>query len=675
MEWLTPMAAIYAGAVAVPLLVLMYFLKLKRREQMISCTLLWKRAVQDLQVNAPLQRLRRNLLLLLQLLAILAILVALGRPILSLRAGAGQRYVILIDNSASMNATDLEQSRLAEAKKQAKLLIESLRTRTSFSLGGGSDQAMVIAFNDHAQVMSNYTSDKRQLTAALDAIAPGDGGSSLKEAVTVARAFAQSPGIEANDRSAEEMPHLELFSDGRIVDGDQLVIDPEEIQFHCIGESEENISVVAMQARRSYENVNEVTVFARLANYGAEQRSCQVQLSLNGNVRAVREVSIPGHRIVQINEPGSVLETKVAGLASVTFVLEHTEAGVVELRQLQSDNLKSDDAAWSILPAARQLSVLLVTAGNIALESALEACPLARLDQITPEEFESWEDMENTTITGMIEGQLYDVVVLDKHAGADLPRGQYIVFGQPPPDLGVTVEEELENQMIVDWRSQHPLLQYVNLANFFTAKCYKLKLPRDAEVLGEFNDSPALALLHRKGSAFVLAGFDVMNSNWPFDPGFVMFFYNATRYLSMEADSGEYNTLQVGQAIVLEGGDAEMGAQVEGPVFSQDQVITEELDKVNADSAGTIRFAGTDRVGVYSVTMADKPREFFAVNLLDTEESNLEPVKELYFSGRQVEAEAGPVRQSNVELWPYLVLLALVMTFVEWLVYNSRVRL
>ena len=675
MEWLTPMAAIYAGAAAVPLLVLMYFLKLKRREQMISSTLLWKRAVQDLQVNAPLQRLRRNLLLLLQLLAILAVLAALGRPVLSLRAGGGRRYVILIDNSASMNATDLGPSRLAQAKEQAQILIESLRTGSTFSLGGGSDQAMVIAFNDHAQVMSNYTSDKRQLLAAIGAIAPGDGGSSLKEAVTVARAFAQSPGTEANDRSAEEMPHLELFSDGRIVDEDQLVIEPAEIHFHVIGESEENISVVAMQARRSYENVNEVTVFATLANYGAEQRTCQVQLSLNGNVRAVREVSIPGHRMVPMDEPGSSMEAKVAGSASVTFVLEHTEAGVVELRQLPADNLRSDDAAWSILPAARQLSVLLVTAGNIALESALAACPLARLDQITPEEFNSRDKIADTTIVGMIEERLYDVVVLDNCAGADLPRGQYIIFGQPPPDVGVTVEEELENQMIVDWRSQHPLLQYVNLANFFVARCYKLKLPRDAEVLGEFNDSPALALLHRQGSVLVLAGFDVMNSNWPFEPGFVMFFYNATRFLALEADSGEYNTLQVGEAIVLEGDAAEREAKVEGPVFSHDQVTTEELARVKADTAGTIRFAGTDRVGVYSVTPADKPREFFAVNLLDIEESNLEPVKELYFSGQRIAAEAGPVRQGNVELWPYLVLLALVMTFVEWLVYNSRVRL
>ena len=74
MQWLTPAMALIAGAMTVPLLVLLYFLKLKRTERVVSSTLLWQRAVQDLQVNAPFQRLRRNLLLLLQLLALIAAL-------------------------------------------------------------------------------------------------------------------------------------------------------------------------------------------------------------------------------------------------------------------------------------------------------------------------------------------------------------------------------------------------------------------------------------------------------------------------------------------------------------------------------------------------------------------------------------------------------------------------
>src|SRR4030042_2123615 len=152
MEFLTPLIGLYAAAVAVPLLVLLYFLKLKRREVPVSSTLLWKRAVRDLQVNAPFQKLRRNILLLLQMLMLLAILLAIAGPILSLMTGQGRRFVLLIDRSASMNATDVEPTRLEAAKKQATIFIETLRDRSFFFLSDNSDMTMVIAFDNRAKV-------------------------------------------------------------------------------------------------------------------------------------------------------------------------------------------------------------------------------------------------------------------------------------------------------------------------------------------------------------------------------------------------------------------------------------------------------------------------------------------------------------------------------------------
>src|SRR5438874_10304246 len=110
MSWLptfgNTLPAAIAAAVAVPLLLILYFLKLRRREMAVSSTLLWKKAVQDLQVNAPFQRLRRNLLLLLQLLILLFLLLALSRPVTHYTPGAGRVSVILIDRSASMGARD-----------------------------------------------------------------------------------------------------------------------------------------------------------------------------------------------------------------------------------------------------------------------------------------------------------------------------------------------------------------------------------------------------------------------------------------------------------------------------------------------------------------------------------------------------------------------------------------
>src|SRR5215208_2288507 len=123
-----------AGAIAALLsitaLLVLYFLKLRRREMPVSSTILWRKAVQDLQVNAPFQKLRKNLLLLLQLLLLILLCLALMRPIWNVKPGAGKLTVILIDRSASMAAKDVaggKRTRLEEAKRLALDLVDSMK--------------------------------------------------------------------------------------------------------------------------------------------------------------------------------------------------------------------------------------------------------------------------------------------------------------------------------------------------------------------------------------------------------------------------------------------------------------------------------------------------------------------------------------------------------------------
>lgn len=623
------MIAVYAAAVSVPLLLLLYFFKLKRREQIVSSTLLWKRAVQDLQVNAPFQRIRHNILLLLQLLMLLAILLAVAGSILSLLAGPGRRYVLLIDRSASMNATDIKPTRLDAAKEQAKVFVKSLRSKAFFSLRGDCDQTMVIAFDNNAKVMCNFTSDKRQLNLAIDAITPSDGDSSLGEAVVVARAFAQSPGVEADFLSAEEPAQLVLFSDGQIRDLEQIVVGSDELVFHCIGESPDNVGITAMQARRSYEKPDEINVFATLANYGAERVTCDVQLSINNDVRAVRSVT------VRPRKTNSGSDTTQPGKLAVNFSLSHAEPGILEVRKLQGsrgagsqpDSLPCDDAAWAILSPPKKLSVLLVTAGNVVLESALQSCPVARLDVNSPAEFDAMDHSALSVEQGprFAGTQPYDVIVLDNHLPAQLPKCRYLVFGRPPDGIDVSVTQQLENQIMVDWRPKHPILEYVNLTNLFAAKCYKMTLPRDAEVLAEFNETPALAMVRRNGSVFLLAGFDILQTNWPFEPSFVLFCYNAANFLGMQVGRKKELNLKVGQPIIVDGLKPEISARIDGPGFSGMEI--------KSNSSGSIRFPGTSRVGVYNLSIPEQPNRIFAVNLLDTQESNVEPVREIVFAG------------------------------------------
>ncbi|MHC4154196.1 MAG: vWA domain-containing protein [Planctomycetota bacterium] len=661
MEWLTPLTALYTAAATVPLLLLLYFLKLKRREQVVSCTLLWKRAVQDLQVNAPFQRIRRNILLLLQLLMLTAVLLALAGPILSRIIAPGQRFVLLIDRSASMSAADVEPTRLDHAREQAKQFVQSLGSQALFSLKAQGDLVMVIAFDHRAKVMCNFTSDKRQLLAAIEAITPGHGGSSLAEAVVVARAFAQSPGLEPDNRSTEEPARLVLFSDGRIHDLENIVVGSDELLFNCIGQTTDNIAVTAMQARRSYENPEQVNIFATLANYGTEQVTCDVQLSLNADVRAVRSVTIPARAAPVSPDANSSPDTGRPGKTALNFSLSYADAGVLEVRHLRSDSLACDDAAWSVIAPPQRLSVLLVTTGNIVLESALRAAPLAKLELLSPTEFDT---MDHSALSV---DQPYDVIVLDSHRPESLPKCRYLIFGRPPNGIDVTAAELLEDQLVVDWRPRHPVLQYVNMTNLFAAKAHKMTVPRDADVLAEFNETPALVLVRRHGSVFLLAGFEVLQTNWPFEPGFVLFCYNAVTFLGAEAGQKHQINLRVGQPIVIDGLTPGVTARISGPHLSDAEIT--------ATPAGSVRFPGNDRVGLYSVAAPDEPLRTFAVNLLDAAESDIQPLREIVMSDQLVQARQQPVSRANLPLWPWLVGVALVLACFEWLVYNKKVRI
>jgi hypothetical protein len=325
------------------------------------------------------------------------------------------------------------------------------------------------------------------------------------------------------------------------------------------------------------------------------------------------------------------------------------------------DCLTSDDTTWAILSPPKKLSVLLVTNGNSVLESALQACSLAELELKTPAEFDA---LDHATLG--IE-QPYDFIVLDNHAPATLPKCRYLVFGRPPDGIDVSTPRQVENQVLVDWRTKHPVLKHINLMNLFAARCYEMALPRDADVLTEFNATPAIAIVRRNGSVFLLAGFDVLESNWPFEPGFVLFCYNAASFLGTQVGRNQESNLRVGEPIVVEGLDAEIVAKIDGPGISGEEIAS--------SAAGSIRFPGTGRVGPYSLSIQDQPVRLFAVNLLDSQESDVEPRREIVLSGETVQAEEHALTRSNLPLWPFLVGLALILVCVEWLVYTQKVRI
>ena len=109
MTFLSPLA-LALFALALPL-VLLYFLKVRRRERSVPSLLLWAPALRDREASAFFQRLQRDPLLILQILALLALSLALARPVATVMGEGARKLVVVLDTSASMRARDVSPSR------------------------------------------------------------------------------------------------------------------------------------------------------------------------------------------------------------------------------------------------------------------------------------------------------------------------------------------------------------------------------------------------------------------------------------------------------------------------------------------------------------------------------------------------------------------------------------
>src|SRR5215469_12623668 len=105
MSLLVPAA--FAFSAIIPIILLLYFMRPKRQERIVGSTLLWKQALQDIQASRPWQRLRITPLLLLQLLAALVIVLILARPAIFASSPIRGNTIIILQASASMQATDV----------------------------------------------------------------------------------------------------------------------------------------------------------------------------------------------------------------------------------------------------------------------------------------------------------------------------------------------------------------------------------------------------------------------------------------------------------------------------------------------------------------------------------------------------------------------------------------
>ena len=170
---------IQLGALASAVVVVFYILKLRRRPVAVPFSKIWQRILRDKEATSLFSRLKRLLSLLVQLALLALLAIALGDPRAAATLIKGRNLVVIVDASASMQATDVPpaKNRLDAAKDEVKKVIRGL---------GGSDRMLIAQMDAAITPLGPMSGDTSELERALDGIKATDARADFPRALRFA---------------------------------------------------------------------------------------------------------------------------------------------------------------------------------------------------------------------------------------------------------------------------------------------------------------------------------------------------------------------------------------------------------------------------------------------------------------------------------------------------------
>src|ERR1043166_648774 len=610
MTFLAPAA--FAFAAAIPVVILFYLLKRKRVVRLVSSTLLWQKFLAETQAGAPFQRLRHHWLLVLQLLVLALIIFALARPYFSGQATSNRLRVVILDPSASMQSTDEKPSRFEKARQEAVKWVDQLHD---------ADQMVVLQAGANTEVRQSATSDKAALRRALENCAATDCPTRLLEAFKLAETLIK-------DRSDAE---IHLFSDGAWPSMEEFENRSLPLFYHRVGQGRNNMGIVALDVRSNPENPAERAIFVSIGNFSTNSQRTDLELLFNGRLLQTR--------------PLDLVPTNVQPMV---LLAPQTNQGVFTVRITAEDDLAADNQASIVSLMPLPVRVMLMSRGNQVLEKALRSLPNVEL---------------SVTAALATPAGPFDVAVLDDVAPAVWPTANTLAIHTANTNWFVGCKT-VQTPPIVDWKSAHPLLRFVNFDDVFIGESLAVKTPGWGMPLVESPQTPLIIAGEHERQRRGWIGFDTLNSSWPLRISFPIFMVNAIEWLNPASSSAA-------QLMVRAGEPFRYGL----PVGEAGSVSVTRPDGVTKSvqiqpGASEAVFGDTLRQGVYHLKSGTNDVAF-CVNLVDAAESDITPRGELPL-GKHGTVAATTVKPANVEVWRWIACCGLLVLLFEWWFYHRR---
>ena len=542
---------LWAFLAVIPLAAI-YLLKVRPVRKPTTAWFLWEDIFQENKATSLFQRFRDLFSLLLMLAAFSAIVLALARP--SFSSDTKSDLILLIDNSASMNAEDSGSVRLDQAIKTANEIVVALN---------GNQRCSVATVSNRADFLSNLTDNPNELLAAIEKIEP----TALASRVEVLQQFQNQNTVENKDAVAAEQPNSDQDSDGDEADPPEvdtadaasgraaadsasesnrntrilLISDgnfqgelPAGIELLKVGQSKaNNVGLVACDMRRLPGGSGRVGFFFQVAS--SYKKTVEAELTLDFEADGDLKKFIPLEIKPGLNDPE-------------VFELEEAEAGkwFVTVRTYPQDSLEEDDQAFVWLAPERKIPVAVVGENPYFYEN----CILA---------FSQQQGLLTLTSVGDTTKPPQLIVGAGNFPVPDAFAGDLVIFqpnGESPYWQQLGEEFEVVEPRTVD--ANHPVIRHIDPTLIPYVGARQLQAPPGAEVLVKAeDDTPLIYRATHAGRSAVVLNFDPQASDFYFSAWFPVIVYSAATNLAGREDEplASWHTGQFASVPGVDAGD------------------------------------------------------------------------------------------------------------------------
>ena len=634
MSFLNPASFIWF-ALAAPIIIF-YILKIRLRRVPVSTVIFWQQIFEEKQPRSIWQRLRHLLSLLMQLAFLLLLVAALTEPMFDWQLREAQRVVLVVDNSASMNATDVEPTRLDVAKQTAVQVIDDLRF---------GDEMAIVSGGTQPRVFCGMTGHQRTLRDAVEAVMASDGPTNVAAAVELARRLL----AEHDNRK------VIILSDGCYTDVTELS-KSDDVQLVAVGDSTGNVGITRFQVRRSLIDPVGYEILTEVTNQSDEAVECRLEIDLGVN-------------------PVDVVPLKLEPNEVWSQVFEQTSAvgGHLVARLNRDDAFVADNQAYAILPRRERQRVVLMTEGHLFMEKVFEASRLVdlRVETELPED-----------------APVGAVKVFHRAVPETLPAGPVLVIEPTGTTDLWELGETLDNPIVTKQDSESPLMAHVRLENVLMpqARLLSLKDTSPQILASSLSGAPLYFVIERPEGPVVVLTVNIDKGDLPLRTAFPIMMTNVLGWFA--GSKGELREALPTGAVTevdlaqLRGQKPEVGSQISkryllrapdghtSPLLPQDDRLTlGPLTQRGVWRVEVVREEENDASasGSQPSALSLQPLLELACNVANRAESDLRRPADATLAPDAALAGLG-IRP----LWFYLVALAWLMVTVEWFLYQRR---